>query len=581
MTRLTKEMNSLEKALQACKRSFYYTFLFSLATNLLMLALPIYTLQVLDRVISSGSTDTLIVLTILMFVFFAVFGLLQTVRSFVLIKLSEWLEINLSSTVLKNIISTSAMMNNPSGSQSLRDLNSIKTFLTGSGINAFFDLPWSVIYLAVIWAIHPVNGIISLIGAVVLFVFAVINEYATKRPIEDANESSVSNMKLVEVASRNAEVIEAMGMSDQLIKNWHKNNEFIMQKQSTASYRSAVISNTSKVFRMLLQIIIVAAGTYLALRQDLSVGAIIACSILVGRVLAPFDAAIASWKGAITARQSYQRLSKALDVIEKRPESIPLPEPEGHVSVENVIYVPPMQKKPIVRGVSFNLNAGEIMGLVGPSAAGKSTLAKMIVGVWKPQNGIVRLDGADVYLWQRKQFGEFVGYLPQDVELFSGSLKSNIARMDENANPEDVVKAAKLAGVHELILRLPNGYDTDIGTYGSSLSAGQRQRVGLARALYGNPKLVVLDEPNANLDQEGEVALQQCLARLKQLKITTIAIAHRPSLLASVDKILVMRDGAVAAFGPRDEVLKTITPGAGQQQVQNVAAKPIANTGNG
>ncbi|MCH2039001.1 MAG: type I secretion system permease/ATPase, partial [Rickettsiales bacterium] len=497
----------------------------------------------------------------------------QTVRSFVLIRVAEWLEVKLSSSVLKNIVNTSATLSNPSGSQALRDLTNIKGFLTGSGINAFFDLPWSFIYLFVIWAIHPVNGIIAFVGAILLFIFALINEYATRDPLEAANEQSVQNMRLVEIASRNAEVIEAMGMTDQLINNWANNNKKILDKQSIASYRAAVIANISKVIRMFLQVIIVAAGTYFALQQQLSIGAIIACSILVGRVLAPFDAAIASWKGAINARQAYERLSKSLDAVAQRPESIPLPEPEGRISVENVIYMPPNQKKPVLKGVNFSLDKGEILGIVGPSAAGKSTLAKLIVGVWKPQNGIVRLDGADVYQWQRKQFGEFVGYLPQDVELFSGTLRSNIARLDDDAKPEDVVRAAQLAGAHELILRLPNGYETDIGTYGSSLSAGQRQRIGLARALYGNPKLVVLDEPNANLDQEGELALQQTLARLKQAHITTIAIAHRPSLLANVDKILVLKEGAIAAFGPRDEVLKTIT----QQGTNNASQKVAGN----
>ncbi|MEM7617065.1 MAG: type I secretion system permease/ATPase [Pseudomonadota bacterium] len=552
--------NPLLVAVKACRKTFYYIFLYSLATNLLMLALPIFSLQVLDRVISSGSINTLIMLTILTGIFFIVFGILQVVRSVLLKKIADWLERKLSPSIVKDTIVSSCTGTSHQGSQGLRDLGTVKAFLTGPGISAIFDLPWSVIYLIVIWAIHPVNGIIALIGAVLLLIFAILNEFFTKDALEKANSENIQNMKLIDIASRNAEVIEAMGMTQQIIDNFKLNNNKVNAAQSVAGSRGVIISTTSKVFRMFLQIAILASGAYFALNNQMSIGGIIASSILMGRILAPFDAAIASWGSAINSRQSYNKLKDSLGNGVDRTESFPLDEPEGKLSAEGVLYIIPGQKKPILKNINFVISPGEIVGIVGPSAAGKSTLAKLIVGIWKPQNGAIRLDEADVYTWNRKQFGEFVGYLPQDVELFDGSIKYNIARMNADHKPEDIINAGKLAGAHNMILNFPDGYETDIGIYGSSLSAGQRQRIGLARALYGNPKLVILDEPNANLDHEGENALQNTLQKLKELKVTTIAIVHRPALLAHVDKIMIIKDGTITAFDEKDKIIKSLIP---------------------
>lgn len=566
----------LDEALQSCRKIFYVVFGFSFATNLLMLMLPIYTLQVLDRVISSGSLETLTMLTIVCIVAFIALGLLYAARSFVLIRLGEWLDRKLAAKFLGISIASAVNRNVPSGSQNLRDLNSIKSFLTGAGINALFDAPWSLIFILVIYLIHPINGMIALVGSLLLFSLALLNEYATKPVLNQANEDAVKMMYGVDVATRNAEAIEAMGMLDHVVKSWEKDNESIKKLQSLASGRAGLITNASKAIRLILQVFIIGTGAYLVLNNELSVGSIIACSILAGRALAPFEAAIASWKGVTEARKSYHRLQESLQKAPERDTAMSLPDPKGELKVEKVVFAPPGVKKAILKNVTFGIHAGDILGIVGPSGAGKSTLAKLLVGVWKPISGVVRLDNAEVYSWNRTEFGRHVGYLPQDVELFSGTVKENIARMDPSADPEEIVKAAQLSGAHEMILHLPDGYDTRIGIGGIILSGGQRQRIGLARAFYGSPKLVVLDEPNANLDQEGEAALTIALRNAKANKITTIIISHRTSVLVSVDKILVMQDGTATAMGGRDEILEKFATNAPQRAQQQSKLPPKA-----
>lgn len=570
-----QETNVLDEALKACKKTFAYSFFFAFIANLLMLALPIYTLQVLDRVVSTGSLETLALLSAVTIAALVCYGIIQMIRSFIMVRISEWLEDKLACNFLKNIIDVSAITSAPAGSQSLRDFNSIKSFLTGPGLNALFDAPWSLIYILVIAAIHPVNGMIAFIGAALLIALGIINEVATKQPLDEANEKNIQNTKQVDLASRNAEVMEAMGMTGNIIKRWQRLNQETINKQSIASERSAVLTGLTRILRMVLQIVIVGVGAYFMLNNEISVGGIIAGSILVGRALAPFEGAIASWKQMVTARQSYHRLKESLLNQPPRKESMSIPAPKGALTVEGILFAPHGAQKPIIRGVNFSLQPGEILGMIGPSAAGKSTMAKLIMGVWKPQSGAVRLDGADVFSWNREEFGQYTGYLPQDVELFDGTVKENIARMElpETIDAEKVVEAAQLAGVHDMILRLPNGYETQIGMGGSNLSAGQRQRIGLARAFYGSPKLVVLDEPNANLDQEGENALQKALVQAKEKGITTIVIAHRPTTLAAVDKIAIIKDGTLAGFGPRDEILAKLS------QTTKPAGQP-ANTGN-
>lgn len=576
----TKEQKPtiLENHLNACRKVIYYSLGLSLVGNLLLLALPIYSLQVLDRVISSGSTETLAMLTVVVVGALIALGLIQMARSFISVRMGEWLEKKLSPALFSHSISSSVLaMGKTGGTQQLRDLSVIKNFIAGQTLTALLDAPWSLIFIAILFMIHPINGFIAVGGGVALLILAIINDKITKPPLDASNEYNVKSMAQAEIAVRNAEAVEAMGMLSAVSKNWHKISAKGVELQTIASDYSSIIGGISKFLRFALQVAVIGVGGYLVLQGELTVGAIIAGSILISRALAPFEASITSWKGFVSARKSYTRLQESLNKFSERAQTMELPAPEGNLSVEDVYFKPAGAEKPTLKAINFKLNAGEILGMVGPSAAGKSTLAKIITGVWKPVAGVVRLDNADVYSWDRENFGHHVGYLPQDVELFNGSIKDNIARMRSDADAKDVIEAAKAAGVHKMILSLPAGYDTEIGISGSILSAGQRQRVGLARAFFGNPKLIVLDEPNANLDSEGEQALLVALKYAKSKKITTIIISHRPSLMSAVDKMLVLRDGVTIAFGSREEVMKQMNTGGKVVKAKKPAAQKPAN----
>jgi PrtD family type I secretion system ABC transporter len=574
MLKSKKPNNALDEALETCKKAFIITFWFSFCVNLLMLITPLYSLQVLDRVLSSQNKDTLLMLTLVMLVIYIAHTLLQIARSFTLIRIGEWLDNKLAPSLFAHSISVAAVRPMVGGSQNLRDLGTVKGFLTSAGINTLFDAPWSIIYVIVVFIIHPYLGYLTVAGGVIILIFAVFNAYATNDKLNEANEYNIKALNQAEVVTRNAEAIEAMGMISAIVKHWHHLNNIMLQHQSIASYRNGIISNISKFIRMVLQMFVTAIGAYLVLKNEMTSGNMIASSIIVGRALAPFDAAIEVWKSITSARKSYDRLTTTLSQQGNiRPASMALPTPEGRLSVENIFFAPPQpngqpSSKYTLKGVSFALEPGEILAIIGPSAAGKSSLARLLTGVWKPMVGNVRLDGADVYNWSRDDFGKHTGYLPQGIELFSGTIKDNIARMQEGADPAEIVKAAQLAGVHDMILRLPNGYETDIGVGGTGLSAGQRQRVALARAFYGDPKFVVLDEPNANLDELGELALIHAVNKARERKITTIIISHRPSILSSVDKILILQEGAVAAFGTKNEIMARFAA------MQNTAQPP-------
>jgi len=560
-----KTLNPLNLALEKCKAGFWITFWFAFVINLLMLITPLYSLQVLDRVIGSGNKETLLMLSLIIASIYFVYGLLQIARSFTLIKIGEWLDHVLSPVIFSHSISASATKANVSASQLLRDFSTVKTFLTSTGINTLFDAPWSIIYIIVIFMIHPYIGIITVVGGILIVSTAFFNAIATNKTLGEATEFSIKSLTQAEIAGRNAEVVEAMGMMKNVSKNWHKFNEASLQKQSIASYRNGVISNFSRFIRNIMQMMVTGVGAYIVVQsrgQDMTTGGMIASSIIVGRALAPFDNAIELWKSISSAMKSYKNINLSFDRHATREEAMPIPGVKGHLTVDNIYYAtptpqhlpqPPMPQY-ILKGVSFSVQPGEILAIIGPSAAGKSTLSKVIVGVWKATSGTVRLDSGEIYRWNREDFGKHVGYLPQGIELFSGTIKQNIARMSEDADPSKVIEAAKLAGAHEMILRLPDGYDTDIGSGGSNLSGGQKQRVGLARAFYGSPKMVILDEPNANLDEAGEIALSNALKQAKTLEMSVIVISHRPSVLSVVDKILVIQDGAVAAYGTQDEI---------------------------
>lgn len=560
-----KPTNPLVTALEKCRTAFWVTFWFAFAINLLMLITPLYSLQVLDRVIGSGSMSTLLMLSIIIASIYFVYGLLQIARSFTLIKIGEWLDNTVSPIIFGHAISASATRVNIGASQLLRDFQTVKTFLTSTGINTLFDAPWSLIYVIVIFMIHPYIGIITIVGGVIIVATAFFNAIATNKTLGEATEFSIKSLTQAEIASRNAESVEAMGMMKNVTRNWFKFNSASLAKQSVASYRNGVISNFSRFIRNVMQMMVTGVGAYVVVEssgRDMTTGGMIASSIIVGRALAPFDNAIEMWKSISGAMKSYKNIMQAFARHSSRDESMPIPNVDGHLAIDNVYYSAPLlpgQPQPpvpqyILKGVSFSLQPGEVLAIIGPSAAGKSTLAKVMVGVWKAASGTVRLDGGEIYRWNREDFGRHVGYLPQGIELFSGTIKQNIARMEENPDPEMVIAAAKIAGAHEMILRLPDGYDTDIGPSGSALSGGQRQRVGLARAFYGNPKLVILDEPNANLDEAGEIALANALTQAKVMKTSVIVISHRPSILAVVDKILLLQDGAVAAYGTHEEI---------------------------
>ena len=549
----------LYKSLEKCKSAFIFIFWFSLAINILIMFLPIYTMQLLDRVLSSGSTETLIMLTIITLSAFVCLALIESCRSFTLLRIGNWIDKNTSPELLKKTITLTSLQGGISSGEVIRDLSTIKAFLTGQGILALFDIPWSLTYLIIMFMINIYAGFIAIAGVAILLGLAIWNEMATKGIVREVNEKYVRNVNDIELATRNSEAVEAMGMMESVIDLWMGRLNETNALQSQASCRSTVIMGITKFCRLTLQVSVIAVGVALTITQQKTVGGIIACSILMGRTLGPFESAIMTWKTLMAARISYIRLQRMQIVVPVREESMRLPEPKGVVQFEKVIFTPFGTNRPTIKGVSFKIEQGEITGVIGPSAAGKSTLAKLLVGVWRPAAGAVRLDGADVYLWNRKYFGQYVGYLPQDVELFNATIKANIARMNPEIDPEQVVKAAKIAGVHEMILSLPQGYDTKIGTGGCVLSGGQRQRVGLARAFYGNIHLLVLDEPNSNLDQSGEQALMLALSYAKKTGITTFITTHKLPLLNITDKILIMQDGNLVGYGPREEIMAKFT----------------------
>lgn len=560
-----KDLNPLQQALQKAKQAFVVVFIFAFCVNILMLITPLYSLQVLDRVIGSGNLATLLMLSLIIGFIYFVYGLLQVARSFTLIKIGEWLDSQISPLLFSHSVAAASIKQTLGASQVLRDFQTVKTFLTSTGLNTIFDAPWTVAYVVVLYMIHPYMGNIAVFGGIIIISFAFINAIATTKVLSEATEYSIKSLNQAEIATRNAEVIEAMGMMKNVANNWRKFNKQALAKQSTASYRNGVISNISRYIRNIITMLVTGCGAYVVVESNnlsMTTGGMIASSILVGRALAPFDNFIELWKGINNTTKAYNRITQALKTVSLRDDTMPIPTVQGRLTVENLYYAHEaknplafmLNPKYVIKNLSFTLEAGEILAIIGPSAAGKSTIAKLLVGVWHALSGSVRLDGGEVHRWNRENFGTHVGYLPQGIELFSGTIKQNIARMAEDFDPEKVIEAAKMSGAHDVILKLPEGYDSDIGIAGSSLSGGQKQRVGLARAFYGNPKLVILDEPNANLDEAGEKALAGALIEARKKNITVIVISHRPSILSVVDKILVLQDGALAAYGTKQEV---------------------------
>ena len=534
-----------------------------------MLVPTFYMLQVYGRVLTSGSVSTLTMLTIIMIILTVTTGLLEWVRSRIMVRVSTKLDVILSRDVyrasFKQALATGGMN---ASAQPLSDLTSLRQFLTGNGVFAFFDAPWLPIYIAVMFMFHPWFGWSAIACAIVLVYLAYANEKSTGKAISDANRENMSASLYTTKNLRNAEVIESMGMLDSLINRWSMRQKKVLSLQSVASDNGGTITAISKTFRVMVQSLILGLGAFLAIKNEISPGLVIAGSILLGRALAPIDLMIGSWKGFIAARGQYARLNEILDKLQSEPVRMPLPAPSGNIAVENLIVCAPNSNSPIIRGITFSAQAGTVVGVIGPSASGKSTLARALLGIWPAQHGSVRLDGAEIVNWDKAALGPYIGYLPQDIELFEGTISENIARFGD-VDAELVVQAAKISGVHEMILLLPEGYDTVIGSEGVNLSGGQRQRIGLARAIYGGPKLIILDEPNSNLDEVGERALSYALNYLKATGATIFVITHRTSILSQLDRLLVMKNGLISMYGPSGEVIAELNAVAKTQQKAN------------
>ena len=550
----------IAQALRECRRAFGSVALFSGMVNLLMLAGPLYMLQIYDRVLSSRSVPTLIALSIFLVGAYAFQGVLDLIRSRVVVRSAAVLDQRLALSVHSAVIRLSVASRHPGdGPQPVRDLDAIRGFLTGAGPIAIVDLPWVPIFLAICFLIHPWLGVASTIGAVTLFTMTLLTERASRAPAKVLAQDAGRRSIMVEAQRRGGETILAMGMGGALAQRWAGVNNRYIAASASLSDVAGGFGSASKVLRLLLQSVILGLGAYLVIRQEMTAGAMVAASIMMGRALAPIETAIANWRAFIGARQAITRLSEALTRAAPKRELTSLPRPERSLEVEHVAMVAPGGQKPVIANVRFGLKAGQAVGIIGPSGAGKTSLVRALVGIWRPAKGCVRLDGAALDHWDPDLLGQHIGFISQTVELFDGTISENIARMNVKPDADAVLRAAKAAGAHDLILRLPNGYDTAIGEGGEALSGGQRQRIALARALYGDPFLVVLDEPNSNLDNDGELALRQAIANLKTRGAIVVLIAHRPSVLAVCDHILVLANGEQKDFGTRDEIMQKMT----------------------
>ena len=558
---LRSSKSELAVALGHCKGALAGVVAIGALINVLMLTGPLFMLQVYDRVLPSRSVPTLVGLVILMVALYAFQALFETARGQLLVRVGSYLDVSLSQRVYDAIVRLPLRSRGRgNGAQPMRDLDQIRAFLSGSGPSAFADLPWAPLYLAVCFLFHPLIGIAAIVGGVTLALVALCAELFTRAPTRTAAAHLAARNALLEASRSNAEVVRALGMAPKLGARWVDANANHLRSQRKSSDALVGLGSLSRALRMLLQSSVLALGAYLVIYHEASAGVIIASSILVSRALSPVEIAVANWKSFVSARQSWQRLSLLLTMLPAEVAPLPLPAPRHSLSVETVAATPPGDGRVVLNDISFALKAGDGLGIIGPSASGKSALARVLVGVWQPARGKVRLDGAALEQWSPELLGNHIGYLPQDVELFEGTVTENIGRFEEKPDVDKVIAAARAAGAHDLILSLPQGYDTPIGESGSSLSAGQRQRVALARALYGDPFLVVLDEPNSNLDDEGDRALSAAIAGIRQRGGIVIVVAHRPSGLAAIDQVLVLVGGQKVRFGPKLEVLTPIKP---------------------
>lgn len=546
----------MKKYLKKFSKYFIFAGIFSFGINILSLTFSVYMLAIYDRVLSSYSMPTLLTITVAAMLALVVQSVLENLRSRLLVFLGIDIDKSLSKLVFSAMVKDACGIQRTGYSSGLRDVNLIRNYLSGSGMFALLDLPWTPIFFIFIYLVHPVMGFVALGGAAASITIGVLQDFMTRKKIDEANNMNTLSNSFNSICLRNCESVSAMGMLAGVESKWDAINDNVIELQTDASNLAGVLQSVARGIRTSMQVIIYGVGAYLTLKNECTAGVMIASSIIMGRALAPIDQGMATWKQSLEALSAYKRLDSLLGK-ENSADKMLLPDPVGKLNVENVSLI--VNNQYILKNISFSLEPGEIVGLIGPSAAGKSSLSRVLLGIWPSMGGKVRLDGADMYQWDQEQLGKFIGYLPQDVELLPGTISQNIARFGE-IDAEKVITAAKKAGVDDLILHLPSGYDTMIGGVAGSvvLSGGQRQRIALARALYGDPRLVVLDEPNSSLDEAGEIALMQSIAQLKNEKVTTIIVTHKPNILSFVDKILVLQYGQVARFGPKSEFFQSV-----------------------
>ncbi|NMM28988.1 MAG: type I secretion system permease/ATPase [Glaciimonas sp.] len=568
-SRLKIPQNEIMQALSSFKSVFRTIGVFSAIINLMMLVPSIYMLQVYDRVLASRNEITLMMLTLIMLVAYLFMSVLEFVRSFILVRLAAKMDMQLNTRVYTAAFEQNLKQGGGNAGQALMDLTSIRQFMTGNALFAFFDAPWFPLYLLVIYFFNVWLGLLATFGTIILVVLAYVNERVSHKPLAEANTMAIASSTMATNNLRNAEVIESMGMLPNLQGRWFKLHTKFLRLQAEASEKAGIVGAFTKFTRISLQSLVLGLGALLVIQGKITPGMMIAGSILMGRALSPVEQLIGVWKQFAGMRSSYERLTKLLEANPAREAGMALPKPLGALSIEGVTAAPPGSKVAVLNGLTFAIAPGDVLGVIGPSGAGKSTLARLMVGVWPAAVGKVRLDGADIYRWNKDQLGPHVGYLPQDIELFAGTVSENIARFGE-IDAEQVIVSAKRAGVHDMILHFPQGYDTRLGEGGAGLSGGQKQRIGLARAMYGDPSFIVLDEPNSNLDDIGEQALVEAIIDLRERGKTIVLITHRTSIIGITSKLLLLRDGAARMFGLRDDVLAALAQ-ANAEKAQLVA----------
>jgi len=547
--------NVLTRTLGDAKHPFAVAASFSFFSNLLYLALPLYTYQVYGRVMVSQSVPTLVVLSAITLFCFAVSSAIDDYRARILINYGVLLDQRVSGKVFSALFDASVRGDMSARAQALRDLDQFRSTLTGAAAAVFFDVPWMPVFIITLFIISPAVGVLTTVGALVLLGLALWQERTIRPVMKDAGDGQLRSYAFTDAALRNGEVVRAMGMLPTLGASWAGHRAVAIERGAAASEISNTYTDIIKAVRMGIQVLIIAVGAYLIMKAKMHSGMLFANMILASRALQPIEKIVGAWDPLNNMVRAHGRLMQLLSKAEPTAPATALPRPRGRLTVEALNYAPLGASKLLLGNINFTVEAGETLGVIGPSGAGKSTLARLLVGIWRPLNGVVRLDGADVFSWDRADFGRHVGYLPQDTELFAGTIRDNIARFRADVSDEEVVEAAQLAGVHELILRLPKGYETDVGDGGHTLSAGQRQRVGLARTMLGDPAFIVLDEPNAALDAEGEEALLNAIDSMKSKGATVVIISHKPSVFRAADKMLVLREGRIELFGPRDQVM--------------------------